>query len=250
LQLVNTPELNVFNGDMGEIVGITLAKDSEDKVDELVLQFDNNEVTYKRNEWNKITLSYCCSIHKAQGSEFRMVLLPMVHQYSRMLQRNLLYTAVTRSKELLILLGEVSAFETCVKNESASRMTMLKERIVNAEQMTLTTRTQLEAYEEGLTADHPFTEKETKAVSYETEQQSTKANQIKETDEQLVDTTVQEVSLFADEGEESTPETANKATKVVEEPLPKEPRLTVEIIQTNAVDPMIGMKDMTPYQFM
>lgn len=87
---------------MGEIVGITLAKDSEDKVDELVLQFDNNEVTYKRNEWNKITLSYCCSIHKAQGSEFRMVLLPMVHQYSRMLQRNLLYTAVTRSKELLI----------------------------------------------------------------------------------------------------------------------------------------------------
>ena len=86
------------------------------------------------------------------------------------------------------------------QNESASRMTMLKERIVNAEQMTLTTRTQLEAYEEGLTADHPFTEKETKAVSYETEQQSTKADQIKETDEQLVDTTVQEVSLFADEG--------------------------------------------------
>ena len=91
---------------------------------------------------------------------------------------------------------------------------------------------------------------ETKAVSYETEQQSTKADQIKETDEQLVDTTVQEVSLFADEGEESTPETANKATKVVEESLPKEPRLTVEIIQTNAVDPMIGMKDTTPYQFM
>ena len=51
-------------------------------------------------------------------------------------------------------------------------------------------------------------------------------------------------------GEESTPETANKATKVVEESLPKEPRLTVEIIQTNAVDPMIGMKDTTPYQFM
>ena len=50
------------------------------------------------------------------------------------------------------------------QNESASRMTMLKERIVNAEQMTLTTRTQLEAYEEGLTADHPFTETETKAV--------------------------------------------------------------------------------------
>ncbi|MCC9083230.1 ATP-dependent RecD-like DNA helicase [Enterococcus faecium] len=106
LQLVNTPELNVFNGDMGEITGIILAKDSEDKVDELVIQFDANEVTYKRNEWNKITLSYCCSIHKSQGSEFKMVILPMVHQYQRMLQRNLLYTAVTRSKELLILLGK------------------------------------------------------------------------------------------------------------------------------------------------
>ncbi len=99
LQLVNSPEDNVFNGDMGQIVGITLAKQSEDKIDELVIQFDANEVTYKRNEWNKITLSYCCSIHKSQGSEFQMVILPMVHQYQRMLQRNLLYTAVTRSKD-------------------------------------------------------------------------------------------------------------------------------------------------------
>ena len=96
------------------------------------------------------------------------------------------------------------------QNESASRMTMLKERIVNAEQMTLTTRTQLEAYEEGLTADHPFTGN--KSCLYETEQQSTKADQIKETDEQLVDTTVQEVSLFADEGK-SQPHQLNHRKK-------------------------------------
>ena len=153
---------------------------------------------------------------------------------------------MTRSKELLILLGEVSAFETCVKNESASRMTMLKERIVNAEQMTLTTRTQLEAYEEGLTADHPFTETETKAVFYETEQQSTKADQIKETDEQLVDTTVQEVSLFADEGEEST----SPAEPQKEEQLPENPVLSIQEIQENKINPMIGMAGTTPYQFM
>ena len=61
------PETNVFNGDMGEIVGIIYAKESDDKIDELVIQFDSNEVTYKRNGWNKITLSYCCSIHKSQG---------------------------------------------------------------------------------------------------------------------------------------------------------------------------------------
>lgn len=130
LQLVNNPELNVFNGDMGIIAGIIPAKESEDKVDELVIQFDNNEVSYKRSEWNKIKLSYCCSIHKAQGSEFKMVLLPMVKQYSRMLQRNLLYTAVTRSKDLLILLGEEEAFQVCVNRESAVRKTTLIERIM------------------------------------------------------------------------------------------------------------------------
>lgn len=131
LQLVNNPELNVFNGDMGMIVGIIPAKESDDKVDELVIQFDSNEVSYKRSEWNKIKLSYCCSIHKSQGSEFKMVLLPMVKQYSRMLQRNLLYTAVTRSKDLLILLGEEEAFQSCVTRESAVRKTTLIERILS-----------------------------------------------------------------------------------------------------------------------
>src|SRR5699024_5431088 len=130
LQLVNTPELNVFNGDMGEITGIILAKDSEDKVDELVIQFDANEVTYKRNEWNKITLAYCCSIHKSQGSEFKMVILPMVQNYGRMLRRDLLYTAITRSSELLILCGENSAFQECVMKSSATRLTTLKERLI------------------------------------------------------------------------------------------------------------------------
>ena len=98
LHLVNSPETNVFNGDMGEVVGIIPAKESEDKVDELVLQFDNTEVSYKRNEWNKITLSYCCSIHKSQGSEFKMVILPIVRQYNLMLQRHLMSTAYTRRK--------------------------------------------------------------------------------------------------------------------------------------------------------
>lgn len=129
LQLVNAPELNVFNGDMGVITGITLAKDSEQKVDELTILFDGGEVTYPRNEWYKITLAYACSIHKAQGSEFEMVILPMVRQYHRMLQRNLLYTAITRSKKILIMLGELDAFEACVQNESANRRTRLAARL-------------------------------------------------------------------------------------------------------------------------
>lgn len=250
LQLVNTPELNVFNGDMGEIVGIILAKESEDKVDELVIQFDNNEVSYKRNEWNKITLSYCCSIHKAQGSEFKMVILPMVSQYHRMLQRNLLYTAVTRSKEILILLGEVNAFQACVANESASRLTMLKERIVSADTMTLTTRTKLEAYEDGLAKDSPFegtgavTEK---AVVYETVATKEPEAVIKEAPAKKLEPVVETVSLFASVEEAEPAETVPTET---EPPLGSEPRLTIQLLQQNKIDPMIGMENVTPAQFM
>lgn len=129
LHLVNSPENNVFNGDIGKIVGITVAKDSEDKVDEIIIAFDQTEVTYRRNEWQKITLAYCTSIHKSQGSEFKMVILPMVSQYKRMLKRNLLYTAITRASQLLILLGEEKSFEECVENESANRKTTLLLRI-------------------------------------------------------------------------------------------------------------------------
>lgn len=132
LQLVNDSESNVFNGDMGVITGITLAKDSEDKVDELTIAFDANEVTYRRNEWNKITLAYCCSIHKAQGSEFDMVLLPMVMGYNRMLKKDLLYTAITRASKKLILLGNEQAFQRALQSHSKNRQTSLKERMTGS----------------------------------------------------------------------------------------------------------------------
>ena len=244
LHLVNTPELNVFNGDMGEIVGIILAKESEDKVDELVIQFDNNEVSYKRNEWNKITLSYCCSIHKAQGSEFKMVILPMVHQYHRMLQRNLLYTAVTRSKDILILLGEVQAFNTCVAHESASRLTMLKERITSADDMSLTTRMQLEAYEEGLNKETPFSDTAgaDKSIVYETTNEN-KAAVIEETTEPIstvVKPKIEEMSLF----NEPVQEGAEQVNEVLDR------LLTPDLVKTQTIDPMIGMGQTTPYDFM
>lgn len=242
LHLVNTPELNVFNGDMGEIVGIILAKESDDKVDELVIQFDNNEVSYKRNEWNKITLSYCCSIHKAQGSEFKMVILPMVHQYHRMLQRNLLYTAVTRSKDILILLGEVQAFETCVTHESASRLTMLKERIVSADDMSLTTRMQLEAYEEGINKESPFSETEAATpVVYETVTEE-KTPVIKEESVELKSEKPQAeaISLFTQTTDEIVEEVETEINRL----------LTPIIVREQSIDPMIGMWKISPYDFM
>lgn len=127
--LVNSPEDNVFNGEIGKIVGILLAKENTDHVDKLVIDFDGNEVSLDRKDWLNISLAYCTSIHKAQGSEFEMVILPLVNEESRMLRRNLLYTAVTRSRRLLIMVGDRSAFERSIRDQSNERQTTLKERI-------------------------------------------------------------------------------------------------------------------------
>ena len=128
LQLVNDPEKNVFNGDIGKIIGID--DDSEKKNEQqLIVSFEQNEITYQANEWRNLTLAYCMSIHKSQGGEFPIVLLPMVRQYQRMFARNLLYTAVTRAKEKLILLGEVESFKQSIKQISLDRQTTLQQRL-------------------------------------------------------------------------------------------------------------------------
>lgn len=129
LQLVNSPENDIFNGDIGKIVGINLKGKTPSSKDELIIEFDQAEVTYARNEWDQITLAYCTSIHKAQGSEFDMVILPMVPQYSRMLKRNLLYTAVTRASKVLVLIGDYQSFLNCVQNGVIDRHTTLSLRI-------------------------------------------------------------------------------------------------------------------------
>ena len=129
LQLQNDPENNVFNGDIGEIVGITNAKNSELKTDELIVDFEGNEVTYLRSNWNKITLAYCCSIHKAQGSEYDIVILPMLLSYGRMLKKDILYTAITRASKSLSLIGEPEAFIRSIQSTQNLRNTALKERL-------------------------------------------------------------------------------------------------------------------------
>ncbi|WP_300785855.1 SF1B family DNA helicase RecD2 [Streptococcus sp. 19428wC2_LYSM12] len=128
IHLVNDTEANVFNGDLGYITDLLPAKYTDSKQDEITVNFDGSEVVYPRNEWYKITLAYAMSIHKSQGSEFQVVILPITRTSYRMLQRNLLYTAITRSKSKLILLGDYSAFDYAVKNAGTVRKTYLKER--------------------------------------------------------------------------------------------------------------------------
>lgn len=130
LQLVNQPESNVFNGDMGEIVSIFYAKENTEKQDMVIVSFDGIEATYTRQDLNQITLAYCCSVHKSQGSEFPIVIMPIVKSYYRMLRRNLIYTGITRSKQFLILCGEIEAMELGVsRNDELNRQTTLKEKI-------------------------------------------------------------------------------------------------------------------------
>ncbi|VTS99654.1 recombinase D [Streptococcus gordonii] len=133
IHLVNDAESNVFNGDLGYITDLLPAKYTDSKQDELTINFDGNEIVYQRSEWYKIRLAYAMSIHKSQGSEFPVVILPITKSSHRMLQRNLVYTAITRAKSKLILLGEFSAFQFAVKNTGTARKTYLVERFADLE---------------------------------------------------------------------------------------------------------------------
>lgn len=128
IHLVNDAESNVFNGDLGYITELVPGKYTDSKQDELTFNFDGNEITYPRNEWYKIRLAYAMSIHKSQGSEFPVVILPITSSSRRMLQRNLIYTAITRAKSKLILLGEYQAFDFATQNTGTARKTYLIER--------------------------------------------------------------------------------------------------------------------------
>ena len=134
LQLVNQPESNVFNGDMGEVVAIFRANETVEKKEMLVVSFDGNEVTYEKNDLNQITLAYCCSVHKSQGSEFQTVIMPVTRSYMKMLRRNLLYTGITRAKNFLILCGDPDVFKFGVeRTDDLQRLTTLKERLSGEE---------------------------------------------------------------------------------------------------------------------
>lgn len=130
LQLVNQPEDGVFNGDIGEIVAIFEEDENVDNVEQLVIDFEGKEVVLERKDYVNIMHAYCISIHKSQGSEFPIVVLPVVSAYNRMLRKNLLYTAITRSKKSLIICGEQHAFLRGVKTlDTNRRYTSLQEQL-------------------------------------------------------------------------------------------------------------------------
>ena len=123
LQLVNMPDERIFNGDIGIISSINNK--------EIVIDYDVNQVKFTPANFNKFKHGYAISIHKSQGSEFDTVVIPVVPSYNKMLYRKLYYTAITRSKKRLIMIGDIKALKTAsLNNNQDIRMTTIKDKLI------------------------------------------------------------------------------------------------------------------------
>ncbi len=126
MHLKNNYQKDVFNGDIGTIAGI-------DPITQTVtVDYDGREVDYGLEEIDDLTLGYAISVHKSQGSEYPAVVLPMITQHYIMLQRNLLYTAITRARRLVVLVGSRKALGVALKNDTPQqRLTGLSDRLLH-----------------------------------------------------------------------------------------------------------------------
>lgn len=124
MQIQNNYDKDVYNGDIGTISSIDFKNKS------IYVIFDERRIKYKLDELDELNLAYAMTIHKSQGSEFPIVVLSLSRSYGTMLQRNLLYTAVTRAKKALVIVGEKEAISLAINNnKSEKRNTKLKERL-------------------------------------------------------------------------------------------------------------------------
>ena len=125
MQIKNNYDKDVFNGDIGKISFI-------DEMSEILeIDFDSKLVEYDISELDEITLAYACTIHKSQGAEYPIIIIPMTKSHYIMLKQNLLYTGITRAKKICIIVGQKDAIFRAVKNnDSKKRYTLLKDRLV------------------------------------------------------------------------------------------------------------------------
>ncbi len=131
LQLKNQPNDDVYNGDIGLCVEIIYAREDELKQNRMIVDFDGRIVEYTSESFLNITLAYCVSVHKAQGSEYPIVILPIVGEHRYMLQKRLLYTAITRASKSLILIGSKPLFiQGTTLNEDIPRKTCLLDYLI------------------------------------------------------------------------------------------------------------------------
>ncbi len=124
MQIRNNYDLEVWNGDLGRIASV------EEEDSKVVVDFDGREVEYDLSTLDELQLAYACTIHKSQGSEYPCVVVPLHSQHHLLLQRNLLYTALTRARKLAVLVGEPRALAAAVANRRGEpRFSRLAERL-------------------------------------------------------------------------------------------------------------------------
>jgi exodeoxyribonuclease V alpha subunit len=126
LQIRNNYDKDVYNGDIGRV------REIDRETQEVLVDFDGRLVSYEYAELDEIVLAYAISVHKSQGSEYPVVIMPLLTQHYILLQRNLLYTGITRGKKLVILVGTRKALAIAINNNKPQmRYTMLKERLMS-----------------------------------------------------------------------------------------------------------------------
>ncbi len=125
MQIRNDYEKETFNGDIGTIVHLDKTRFR------IIAEFDGRPVVYEKDDLNDITLAYAVSVHKAQGSEYQAVVMPLLTQHFIMLQRNLFYTALTRAKKLSVIVGSYKALHIAIKNDKpVKRNSLIKEKLI------------------------------------------------------------------------------------------------------------------------
>lgn len=229
MQKTNDPENDVFNGDIGYIKVIMFAKDPENelKADYIEVDFDGNYVLYQRTDFINITLAYATTIHKAQGGEYSLVILPLVQAFNRMLQRNLLYTGLTRAKDSLVLLGEPDAYQKAAQTEGDKRKTMLPNRLEKALVGILPKGpNQVVKDSENLTKDSSIN-----------------------SDGKIISTDMAEIAPINDKVG-SVLKNEFSSTPLTVQAQVKENRLRFAMIQAQNIDPNVGMTGVSPYDFM
>lgn len=127
MQIKNNYDKEVFNGDIGRIIDVNY----EDNC--LTVLFDGRSIEYENSELDELVLAYACTIHKSQGSEYPIVVIPVSMSHFLMMQRNLIYTGITRAKKILVMVGTMKALGYAVRNMTVTkRNTMLKERLIRS----------------------------------------------------------------------------------------------------------------------
>jgi len=152
LQLTNQAEDGVMNGDQGRVIAI-----DEDK-NQLIVEFYETQVTYHKKDLNHLTHAYAMSIHKSQGSEYKVVIVPIFKNYMIMLKRKLIYTAITRASEMLILAGQMDGLSYAIERVEDDRITLLKDKLNH---QTISRKKQMDAIIEAFSEDEESTNEAT-----------------------------------------------------------------------------------------